>query len=122
MTTDFLYREEILDHAANPRNWGKMENPSVEIEETNPLCGDEVVLDIILDGEQVREVGFEGAGCAIAIASSSMLTEKMRGKTKKELENLGEKEVLSWFGGSLTSSRRDCALLPLVALKKGLRE
>lgn len=115
-----LYREEVLDHAKNPRNWGKLKNPSVEVRETNPLCGDEVVLDIILDGDKVAKVGFEGAGCAISIASSSMLTEKILGKARKELEKLDEKGILSWFGGSLTSSRRDCALLPMKALTRTL--
>lgn len=116
-----LYREEILDHAKNPRNWGKLENPLVEVRESNPLCGDEVVLDIILDGEKVAQVGFEAKGCAISLAASSMLTEKIIGKTKAELSKMDENEVLSWFGGKLTTSRRDCALLPLNALQKGLK-
>lgn len=113
-----LYREEILDHVRNPRNWGKLQNPSVEVKEVNPLCGDEVVLGIILDrGQEVKDAGFEAKGCAISIASSSMLVEKMIGKTKSELKELNENTVLSWFGSSLTSSRKECALLPFRALR-----
>lgn len=120
-----LYREEILDHAKNPRNWGKLKNPSVEVRETNPLCGDEVVLDILLKGKSpqalVEKVGFEAKGCAISIASASMLSEKMMGKTKSELKKMDEEYIFSWFGKSLTSSRRDCALLPLKALREILQ-
>lgn len=133
LTTD-LYREEILDHAKNPRNWGKLKNPSFEIKETNPLCGDEVILGILLEGRPpalVEKVMFEAKGCAISIASSSMLTEKIMGKTKAEMKKINEKEILSWFsakggsasgrGGSLTSSRKECALLPLKALRGMLK-
>jgi len=119
-----FYREDILDHARNPRNLGKLPNPTLEAHVPNPLCGDVVDLTLVLEGNppKVIRVGFEADACAISVAAASILTEKIKGKTKKELEKLTEKEVLSWFGGSLTPSRVECALLPLKALREALGE
>jgi len=117
-----LYREEILDHSKNPRNFGKLNNPDREFREFNPLCGDEVEIGVKFEDSTLRveDVKFQGKGCAISIASASMLTEKVKGRTLPDLEKLTEDEVLSWFGGNLTSSRRDCALLPLKTLREAL--
>lgn len=117
-----LYRENVLDHAKNPHNRGKLVSPTLEARATNPLCGDIVDLDIFLTGDppRVKEAKFESSGCVISAAASSMLMEKIRGKTKEELQDLDDDEVLAWFGGELTSSRRECALLPLMALREVL--
>lgn len=117
-----LYREDVLDHAKNSHNRGKLVSPTLEVQAANPLCGDVVDLDISLTGDppRVKEAKFESSGCVISAAASSMLMEKIRGKTKEELLGLSDDEVLAWFGGELTSSRRECALLPLRALRKVL--
>jgi len=117
-----IYRDEILDHARHPRNRGKISNPTHRSRTPNPLCGDMIDLMIRLEGKNswVKEVGFEANACAVSVAAASMLTEKMKGKTKKELRRLREEDVVSWFGGSLTPSRRECALLPLKALQEAL--
>jgi len=117
-----FYREEVLDHAKNPRNWGKIEKPTHEAKFTNHLCGDVVEFRLTLSGKppKVTAVGFETNGCVISVAASSMLSEHIKGKTRKDLTKLDDEEVVSWFGGTLTSSRRDCALLPLRVLKESL--
>lgn len=111
-----------MDHAKNPHNRGKLVSPTLEVRATNPLCGDVVDLDVSLTGDppRVKEAKFESSGCAISAAASSMLMEKIKGKTKEELQDLDDDEVLGWFGEELTSSRRECALLPLRALRKVL--
>ncbi|HEB13976.1 MAG TPA: iron-sulfur cluster assembly scaffold protein [candidate division WWE3 bacterium] len=115
-----LYREEILEHAKNPKNWGEMENPTVKVQTPNPLCGDVIDLFLKLEGDppKITEASFKTNGCVVSVASSSMLTEAIKGKKASNALKLGEDDVLSWFGGTLTSSRRDCALLPLKALKE----
>lgn len=119
-----IYRDEILDHARNPRNRGKIPNPTYQSRTPNPLCGDVIDLGVRLEDDppRVSAVGFEANGCAISVASASMLTEKIKGKTKEELLRLQDKDVVAWFGGSLTPSRVECALLPLKALREALRE
>lgn len=121
MTID-IYRDEMLDHARHPRNQGKITNPTHRSHTPNPLCGDMVDLEIKLGGNppRVEEVGFEADGCTVSIAAASMLTEKIKGKTKEELLRLREEDIVSWFGGSLTSSRVECALLPLRSLREAL--
>jgi len=119
-----LYRDEILDHARHPRNRGKLTHPTHQSHTPNPLCGDMIDLTLRLEGKppKVVEVGFEADACTVSVAAASMLTEKIKGKTLKELADLTEEEVVSWFGGTLTSSRVDCALLPLKALREALAE
>lgn len=119
-----LYREEILDHARDPRNRGKLSHPTHQSRTPNPLCGDVVELGIRLEGDpsRVTETGFEANGCVVSVAAASMLTENIKGKTKEELLRLQDQDIVAWFGGSLTSSRMECALLPLKALRHALEE
>jgi nitrogen fixation NifU-like protein len=83
-----LYRDVIVDHNRNPRNFGKLEPADAHADGHNPLCGDRLTIYINLDGERVREVKFEGAGCAISVASASLLTEAVRGKSRDEIKAL----------------------------------
>lgn len=86
-----LYQEVILDHARNPRNRRKMDKPCLHAEGYNPLCGDRVTLYVHLDGNTIRDLSFEGSGCAISTASASLLTEVLRGKSSTEARNIFEK-------------------------------
>jgi len=117
-----IYREEILDHAKNPRNWGKLTHPTHRAKFPNPLCGDVVELTLKVDEKtkEVEEAKFETNGCVVSVAASSLLTENIKGKSLAELKKIKDEELLDWFGGDLTSSRRDCALLPLRALEQAL--
>jgi nitrogen fixation NifU-like protein len=81
-----LYSEILLDHYRLPRNKGELESPTLSVEGANPLCGDEITLHLKFDGERLSEVSFTGKGCAISLASTSMLTELLEGKTVSEIE------------------------------------
>jgi nitrogen fixation NifU-like protein len=83
-----IYQELILDHYRRPRNKGALEAADAEAERRNPLCGDEIVLQLAFDGDLVREAGFTGRGCSISQASASMLTQALRGRTRAEAEAL----------------------------------
>jgi len=117
-----IYREEILDHARHPLNQGKVARPTFEFHAANPLCGDTLDLQIRMAGKPARvaEVAFRSDACTVSVAAASMLTEKIKGMTAAELAKVSEKDVISWFGGSLTTSRTECALLPLKALREAL--
>ncbi len=83
-----LYQELILDHSRRPRNRGMIENASARAEGANPLCGDELTLYVDVADDVLREVRFEGHGCAISTASASLMSEAVRGKTKAEAHDL----------------------------------
>ncbi|HEX7011245.1 MAG TPA: SUF system NifU family Fe-S cluster assembly protein [Steroidobacteraceae bacterium] len=85
-----LYRDVIVDHNRHPRNFGKLEPADASADGHNPLCGDKLTLYVSLDGERIREAKFEGSGCAISVASASLLTEAVKGRTKSEVRALFE--------------------------------
>lgn len=114
-----LYREVILDHYQNPRNYGTLEPSDISYEEDNPVCGDHIRLDLRLKDGRVSEVRFSGHGCAISQASASMLTEAIQGKTLEELRAFGKDDVLNMLGIPLGPVRIKCALLSLKVLKAG---
>jgi nitrogen fixation NifU-like protein len=117
---DNLYRENILDHYGNPRNRGTLENPDISCEWDNPVCGDVVRLDIQLSDGRVSKVRFSGQGCVISMASASMLTEEILGKTVEELKALQDEDVFRMLGVTLGPARANCGLLPLQVLHAGL--
>ncbi len=115
---DELYRENILDHYKRPRNFGRPERYDLEFDDTNPFCGDEQHVYIALDSAgRVAEVGFEGKGCAISTAATSMLTEELAGLTREELLRLDKDFVLDLLGIEISATRIKCALLGLKVVK-----
>ena len=119
-----LYREVILDHYKNPHNYGQLEGAHAHAEGQNPLCGDEVTVSIRFgdDGETIDEIGFEGRGCAISQAATSMLTDLVKGKTAAEVAALPKEEILGEVGIPLTPVRLKCAILGLGVLKLALHK
>lgn len=118
---DQLYREVILDHYKNPRGHGLLDAPDGVAEGQNPLCGDEVTVSIRFGkGDVLEEVGFEGRGCAISQAATSMLTDLVKGRTAKEISELPKDELLEEIGIPLSPVRLKCALLGLGVLKVAL--
>ncbi|MDY7078656.1 MAG: SUF system NifU family Fe-S cluster assembly protein [Chloroflexota bacterium] len=115
-----LYRENILDHYGNPRNEGTLEHPDISCEWDNPVCGDVVRLDIQLNDGRVSEARFRGQGCVISMASASMFTEEILGKTVEELKALQDEDVFKMLGITLGPARAKCGLLPLRVLHEGL--
>lgn len=114
------YREYILDHYRNPRNYGKLEHPSTHAEDSNPLCGDQLGMDLLVEGDHVSEVRFQGRGCAISQAAASMLSEMIEGKTVAEVVALGKDDVLEALGVPISPARMKCAFLSLRVLHRGL--
>ena len=114
-----LYKENILDHYKNPRNYGEIENPDISYFDTNPLCGDELQLQIKVKDGKAEDVKFKGKGCSISQASASILTEMIQGKDMEEIKKIGKKEILDAVGLQLGPSRIKCALLSLKVLKAG---
>ncbi len=87
-----LYQQVILDHNKSPRNFRKIENPTVTLEGNNPLCGDNVTIYILLDEDKsIKDISFQGSGCAISKASASLMTSILKGKTVEEAEKLFHK-------------------------------
>ena len=119
--SDDIYREIILDHYRNPRNKGKLPDADVSIHDSNPLCGDEIDIHLKVDGDKIRDVKFEGRGCAISQASASMLTEMVMGKPLTSIKDLSKDDILENIGlTSLGPARIKCALLSLKVLKLGM--
>lgn len=118
---DDFYKENILDHYRHPRNTGTLENPTHSHEESNPLCGDVIRIDLhINDDNVVDQVTFQGKGCAISQASASMLTEMVVGKTLDEVKQISKDDILEALGIEIGPVRMKCALLSLKALKSSI--
>ncbi len=117
-----LYREHILDHYGNPRNQGRLADADISCEWDNPVCGDVVRIDLRLEDGCVSDVRFEGQGCVISMASASMFTELIKGKTLEELRALTDEDVFEMLGIELGPSRSQCGLLPLQVLQEGLKK
>lgn len=138
MSLDDLYREVILDHYQNPRNRGQLEAPDVATRGHNPLCGDEVLLSLQIDGDTVRDIATAGRGCSISQASASMMTESVKGHSLTDAEGLAEafKAVMTADADPATLAaaedlqalqgvkrypvRIKCALLPWTALEEAV--
>jgi nitrogen fixation NifU-like protein len=119
-----LYREVILDHYKNPRGYGPMEDPDAHAKGQNPLCGDEVSISVrfAADGETIEDIRFEGRGCAISQAATSMLTGIVKGRTATQVAQLPKEELLEEIGIQLTPIRLKCAILGLGVLKVALHD
>jgi nitrogen fixation NifU-like protein len=136
---DDLYREIILDHYRNPRHRGSLASPTATHEGLNPLCGDEVTVELLVDGGRIADVAYKGSGCSISQSSASMMTEAVYGKPLEEVrrlkddftammrgeddidpESLGDLEALS--GVRKFSVRVKCATLAWHTLEEALEE
>ncbi|HVS60083.1 MAG TPA: SUF system NifU family Fe-S cluster assembly protein [Gemmatimonadaceae bacterium] len=135
-----LYQEMILDHYRRPRNKGTLEKPDASVEMKNPLCGDEITLQVAFDGDSVCDLKFSGRGCSISLASASMMTQLVKGKSPEEIDairkefrdlmlgnvpvgdesQLGSLRALS--GVARFPARVKCALLAWNALESALAQ
>jgi nitrogen fixation NifU-like protein len=119
---DSLYREVILDHYKNPRGHGVIDGADAEAEGQNPLCGDEVSIAVSFEGETIADVKFQGRGCAISQAATSMLMDMVKGRSAEEVASMSRDELLDEVGIPLTPVRLKCALLGLGVLKLALHK
>jgi nitrogen fixation NifU-like protein len=115
---DDLYRENILQHYKSPHHWGELPDPDLEAEDLNPLCGDELKVQLKVDGEgNIEDVRFSGHGCAISQASASMTSDEIVGMQVDELLKLDRAFVLDLLGIDISATRMKCALLGLKVIK-----
>ncbi len=118
-----IYKENILDHNRNPHNKKALEDFDLKGEGKNVSCGDAIVLFVKFgEGGKVSNVGFEGDGCAISQAATSMLTDKIKGMSMEELKLLSPGDVYDMLGIKISLGRTKCALLPYEALNEGLKK
>lgn len=114
--------EEILDRYKDPQNQGTIDNPDISIKDSNPLCGDEIEIHAKLDDHIIQDIKFTSIGCAISKASLDMLLDYVINKNVNEVLEISNEEMLGLLGISVSPMRLKCALLGLVALKKGIKE
>ncbi len=112
-----MYRDYILDHYKNPRNAGALPGATNTYKSDNPLCGDEITMALLIEDDLVKDVRFNGKGCAISQASASILTEEIKGKTLDEVRAIDQQHVLENLGIPISPARVKCALLGLKTLK-----
>ena len=117
---DDIYREIILDHYRNPRNKGTLDPNDFSYEDVNPLCGDEVRIDVRVRDDKIDEIAFSGRGCAVSQASASILMEMVEGKSLDDVKAITKDDLLEEIGIPVSPARLKCALLGLKVLKAGL--
>lgn len=116
-----LYSDTLLDHFRHPRNYGSLDAPDVSNEQFNPLCGDRIRLELKFEDTKVNEARFKGDACAISTAATSLLTELILGKDVEQLANITDEQLIVALESDIQPARLQCALLPLHALREGLK-
>ena len=116
-----LYSDILLDHFRHPRNYGDLIAPDISYEDLNPLCGDRIRIEVRLNDSIVEEARFKGDGCAISLAAASLLTELIRGVPIDELSKFSDDRLIAALESDIKPARIACALLPLEALRAGLK-
>lgn len=114
------YSEKILDHFRHPRNQGALPHPTVSQEGSNPLCGDRVRVDLVLEGEVITRASFTANACAVCVASASVLTDLVRNAPLHDVESLSTDELLRILDARLPVARLGCVSLPLTVLHTGV--
>ena len=117
-----LYSETLLDHFRHPRNYGALTAPTISFESFNPLCGDRIRIEVKLQDSIVKEARFKGDACAISTAAASLLTELIRDANLADLSAITDERLISALESDNKPARHQCALLPLEALRAGLRD
>ena len=117
-----MYRQQILDHYKNPRNYGDIEDPTFSHVGENPMCGDTIEMNVVLDQDEevIEHVAFTGDGCAISQASASMLSEELKGMEVEELEAMDRDDIIDMLGVDISPMRVKCAVLAEKVAQDGL--
>ena len=117
-----LYSDTLLDHFRHPRNYGDLPAADISYESFNPVCGDRIRIALNLNDTIVQDARFKGDGCAISTAAASLLTELILGADIREVASLSNDRLISALESDIKPARLQCALLPLEALRAGLKE
>jgi len=117
-----MYREVILDHYKHPHHFGTLPKKSAQATLYNTSCGDTITMELYIDkkSKKIVDIGFSGSGCAISMASASMLTDELIGKSTDVAQNLKTEDIIKLLGTTLTPSRVKCAVLPLEVIQKAM--
>lgn len=122
MPNTSMYQEEILELYKNPLNYGTIEKPTHWKTEFNPLCGDQITIFLVVEKGKLKEIKFECQACAICTAAASLLTEKIKNKSVKNIEQMSLKDIEKEMGIKIIPTRIKCALLSLEAVKGALKK
>lgn len=117
-----LYSETLLDHFKHPRNYGDLPAADISYESFNPVCGDRIRIALKLNKHVVQDVRFKGDGCAISTAAASLLTELIHGAALETISSIPDDRLISALESDIQPARLQCALLPLEALRAGLKD
>ncbi|SRR3989338_11000274 len=112
-----IYKENILDHFKNPRNYGNLDNATIKFKDSNPLCGDVIEMQLKINNGMIEDVRFLGRGCAISQAAASMLTEEIKGKNIEEVKSIDRNNIIEMLNIPIGPVRVKCAVLSLIALR-----
>lgn len=119
--SDEMYKEHILELYKNPLNFGIIENPTNFHQEINPLCGDKLSVSLIVEDNIVKDIKFNGNGCAISVSSASLITDKVKNMSVKDVLNLKSEDIIKLLEIKIHPARLKCVLLSLEAIKKALQ-
>lgn len=115
--SNIIYKDELLEHFKDPQNFGELDNYSVKSKITNPFCGDEIEMYLIVQKDKIKEVSFTGQGCVLSISAASLLTEEIKNITLEELKKYQEHNILEMLNVEISETRKKCAMLPLSTIK-----
>ncbi len=121
-TENDIYKENLIDHYKHPHNFGILNKPTFSSKGNNPLCGDQVEIFAEVKDDKISDIKFSGSGCAISMASASMLTDKIKGMEVDKIKNIKDKDIFKMIGTDLGVVRAKCGLLGLKTLIKGANE
>lgn len=121
--TDTIYKEMILDLYRNPLNKKRLASPTLSLGGTNPICGDDLHIEIELDEQgRVQDIGFSGDGCAISVAAASLITDAVKQKTPEEIQNIREDNMIELLQIPISYTRKKCALLGLKTIQRAFEK
>lgn len=119
---DEIYQEKILEHYKNPKNNKLLILPTHSAREANHVCGDIIEIHLREENGTIVETGFKGKGCALSIASASIITEYIKGKTKEQIQNLQKDDITELLNSQVPKSREECITLSLRAIKNAINK
>lgn len=120
-SSESMYLEHILDLYKHPLNFGTLKNPTHKAEKYNPLCGDKVKINLLIEKDIIKDIKFSGSGCAISMAATSLLTEKIKNKDKNYIQNLKKEDILELIEIPISYARLKCVLISLEAIKEAIK-